>query len=178
MSDLVLKRFAELTTTELYGILQLRSQVFVVEQDCVFLDLDGVDTLEGTLHAFFPGQGRTMADPHGAELGKSLMPLAYARVLPPDFADGPAAEPGARSIGRVVTDPAVRGGGWGRRLVADLVEAFPGEPLTLNAQSHLERFYSGFGFSPNGPRFDEDGIEHTPMSRPASALVGDAAGTL
>ena len=98
-----------------------------------------------------------MADTHGAELGKSLMPLAYARVLPPDFADGPAAEPGARSIGRVVTDPAVRGGGWGRRLVADLVAAFPGEPLTLNAQSHLGRFYSGFGFSPNGPRFDEDG---------------------
>ncbi len=56
MSDLVLKRFAELTTTELYGLLQLRSQVFVVEQDCVFLDLDGVDTLEGTLHAFYPGE--------------------------------------------------------------------------------------------------------------------------
>lgn len=171
MSDLVLKRFSELTTRELYGLLQLRSQVFVVEQDCVFLDLDGVDTLEGTLHAFYPGEGRIMADTHGEQGGRSLMPAAYARVLPADFTDGPAAEPGARSIGRVVTDPDLRGGGWGRRLLTDLLAAFPGEPLTLNAQSHLEGFYAGFGFSPNGPRFDEDGIEHTPMSRPIVAEV-------
>ncbi|WP_137825777.1 GNAT family N-acetyltransferase [Brevibacterium sp. 2SA] len=168
MSELVIKPFAELTTAELYGILQLRSQVFVVEQDCVFLDLDGVDTLPGTLHAFHPGDGGTIPDSHGAEAGVSLMPRAYARILPEGFADGPAAVPGARSIGRVITDPAARGQGWGRRLIAEVVAEFAHLPLTLNAQSHLEGFYTGFGFAPNGPRFDEDGIEHTPMGRTAT----------
>ncbi|MGO2037204.1 MAG: GNAT family N-acetyltransferase [Brevibacterium sp.] len=165
--ELIVRTFDELSRDELYGILQLRSQVFVVEQNCVFLDQDGTDTLTGTLHAFFPGESRTMQDTHGSEVGRSLMPRSYARVLPPGFPDGPASEPGARSIGRVVTDPSARGQGWSGRLIAGLVEAYGAEPLTLNAQSHLEGFYSRFGFAPNGPRFMEDGIEHTPMSRPA-----------
>lgn len=168
-SQLVVKTFDELTLAELYGIMQLRSQVFVVEQSCIFFDQDGVDTLPQTLHAFFPGDVRTMQDSHGAEVGRSLAPNAYARMLPPDFPDGPAFEPGARSIGRVVTNPEVRGGGWGRRLISELVAGHSHGLLTLNAQSHLESFYAGFGFSPNGPRFFEDGIEHTPMSRPAIA---------
>ncbi len=177
MSDLVLKRFAELTTTELYGILQARSQVFVVEQDCVFLDLDGVDTLEGTRMRSSRDRGGRWPIRTVRSSGRASCRSPTRGCSHPTSPTVRRRNPG-RGIGRVVTDPAVRGGGWGRRLVADLVEAFPGEPLTLNAQSHLERFYSGFGFSPNGPRFDEDGIEHTPMSRPASALVGDAAGTL
>ena len=168
-SRLVVKTFDELTIEELYGILQLRSQVFVVEQSCVFLDQDGVDTLPQTLHAFFPDEARTMQDTHGAEVGRSFAPKAYARMLPPDFPDGPAFEPGARSIGRVVTNPEIRGGGWGRRLIGEFVTAHAHRLLTLNAQTHLEAFYESFGFSPNGPRFLEDGIEHTPMSRPADA---------
>lgn len=167
-SRLVVKTFDELTIEELYGIMQLRSQVFVVEQNCVFLDQDGVDTLPQTLHAFYPGDVRTMQDTHGAEVGRSLAPKAYARMLPPDFPDGPASEPGARSISRVATNPHVRGDGWGRSLIGELVAGHGQGLLTLNAQSYLEAFYTSFGFSPNGPRFLEDGIEHTPMSRPAN----------
>lgn len=166
-SPLLVKTFDELTVTELYGILQLRSEVFVVEQDCSFLDQDGVDTLPQTLHAFYPDAARTMQDSHGAEAGRSLAPKAYARILPPDFPDGPAFEPGACSISRVVTSPRLRGQGWGRRLIGELIADHAHSLLTLNAQTHLEDFYSSFGFSPNGPRFLEDGIEHTPMSRPA-----------
>lgn len=168
-SSLVVKAFDDLSVTELYGIVQLRSQVFVVEQDCVFLDQDGVDTLPQTLHAFYPDDERTMQDSHGAEVGRSLAPKAYARILPPDLRDGPAFEPGARSISRVVTNPHVRGEGWGRKLIGEVVAEYGHGLLTLNAQTHLESFYTSFGFSPNGPRFVEDGIEHTPMSRRASA---------
>lgn len=170
MSDetaLVVKTFDQLSIEELYGIVQLRSQVFVVEQHCIFLDQDGVDTLPQTLHAFYPDEARMMKDTHGAEVGRSLAPTAYARLLPPDLPDGPAFEPGARSISRVVTNPVARGRGWGRRLIGELVAGHSHQLLTLNAQTHLEPFYSSFGFSPNGPRFLEDGIDHTPMSRQA-----------
>ena len=163
----VIRTFAQLQAEELYGILQLRSRAFVVEQECVFLDPDGVDTLPETLHIFYPRPASTMADTHGAAFGRDLAPWAYARLLPADVPDGPAARPGARSISRVVTLPEARGQGWSRRLLADIVDAWSNSPLTLNAQSHLEGLYGSFGFAPNGPRFLEDGIEHTPMERPA-----------
>lgn len=166
-TELVVKTFDELLPTELYGILQLRSRVFVVEQECVFLDPDGVDSLPETLHFFYSRPATAMSDTHGAEHGRDLSPWAYARLLPAEVPDGPAARPGARSISRVATHPDARGQGWGRRLLSDIVHAWSTAPLTLNAQSHLEGLYSSFGFAPNGPRFDEDGIEHTPMERPA-----------
>ncbi|WP_166824260.1 GNAT family N-acetyltransferase [Brevibacterium limosum] len=163
----IVRTFAELRPEELYGILQLRSRVFVVEQECVFLDPDGVDTLPETLHFFCPRPATPMADTHGAEHGRDLAPWAYARLLPADVPDGPAAREGARSISRVATHPDARGQGWGRRLLSDIVDAWSTTPLTLNAQSHLEGLYASVGFAPNGPHFDEDGIEHTPMERPA-----------
>lgn len=166
------RTFSELRPEELYGIMQLRSQVFVVEQNCLFLDPDGVDTLPETLHVFHPRPPRAMADTHGAEFGRDLGPWAYARILPADVPDGPAARPGARSISRVVTHPEARGQGWGRRLLADIVDRFSDQLLTLNAQSHLEGLYTAFGFAANGPRFFEDGIEHTPMQRPAGRSHG------
>jgi ElaA protein len=163
----VIRTFAELKPAELYGIMQLRSRIFVVEQECLFLDPDGVDTLPGTLHVFYPRPAQAMRDTHGAEFGRDLGPWAYARILPADVPDGPAARPGASSISRVITHPEARGQGWGRKLMADIVERWATQPLTLNAQSHLEGFYGSFGFVPNGPWFLEDGIEHTPMERPA-----------
>lgn len=163
----VVKTFDQLLPAELYGILQLRSRAFVVEQECVFLDADGVDTLPETLHFFYPRSATAMSDTHGAEHGRDLAPWAYARLLPADVPDGPAARPGARSISRVATHPDARGQGWSRRLLTDVVGAWSDSPLTLNAQSHLEGLYGSFGFAPNGPRFDEDGLEHTPMERPA-----------
>lgn len=164
-APLIRKPFTELSTTELYGILQLRSAVFVVEQSCVFLDLDGIDTLPETVHAFIPQPTRAARDSHGAQSGMSLMPAAYARVLPLSFPDGPAGAPDARSIGRVVTDPEVRGTGTGLRLLGALVAVYGNAPLVMNAQSHLEGYYGRLGFVPNGPRFMEDGIEHTPLRR-------------
>ncbi|MCQ9366973.1 GNAT family N-acetyltransferase [Brevibacterium sp. 50QC2O2] len=170
---LITRAFPELTGTELYGLLQLRSQVFVVEQDCVFLDLDGVDMLPDTIHAFIPAPAfglpevRPMVDSHGAPAGLCAMPAAYARVLPAGFIDGPAGEPASRSIGRVVTDPGIRGKRLGSTLMRSLVARFgPETVLTLNGQSHLRGFYETFGFTVSGDEFIEDGIPHLPMRRP------------
>src|SRR5699024_4048896 len=92
----IVRTFSALRAEELYGIMQLRSQVFVLEQNCLFLDPDGVDTLPETLHGFHPRPPRAMADTHGAEFGRELGPWAYARILPAEVPDGPAARRGAR----------------------------------------------------------------------------------
>ena len=160
-----------LTQLELYGILQLRSRVFVVEQESLYLDLDGVDLMPGTLHLFLPARGpalRPARDSHGSESGLSAEPEAYARILPEGYEDGPAARPGARSVGRVVTSPDARGQGLGRLLAQEVVRLFGQKDLTLNAQSHLDDYYGRCGFSVSGPEFLEDGIPHVPMHRPGS----------
>lgn len=140
--------FADLGVQRLYDALALRSEVFVVEQQCVFLDLDGLDrhtwhllgeTADGQLHA-------------------------YARLIPPGL-KGPDA-----LIGRVVTAPAARGSGAGRALMAEALaqcqRLWPGRSITLHAQAHLERFYAGFGFQPVGQTYIEDGIPHIEMRLP------------
>src|SRR5699024_10955907 len=93
-----------------------------------------------------------------------------ARILPADVPDGPAARPGARSISRVVTHPEARGQGWGRRLLADIVERFSDQPLTLHAQSRLEGLFTAFGFAANGPRLLQDGTGCT--ARPGAERPG------
>jgi ElaA protein len=139
-------RFAELTTTELYGILRLRVDVFVVEQECFYPELDGRDTEPGTLHVWYAGAGG--------------LPVAYLRVLD---------DAGTARIGRLVTDPSARGGGLAGRLVAATLELIGERDCVLAAQSHLTGFYARFGFATSGPEFVEDGIPHTPMHRPATA---------
>lgn len=155
-----------LSAEELYGILQLRSEVFVVEQDCVYADLDGLDLHPETVHVFVPRSPRPSRDSHGAETGTAYSPAACARLLPASIPDGPAAVPGARSVGRVISAPDTRGTGMGRALLAAVIAEFGHEPLTLNAQAHLERFYGDFGFAVSGEEFIEDGIPHLPMHRP------------
>lgn len=165
----VLTHAAGLTASELYGILQLRNRVFVVEQDCAYLDMDGVDLLPGAQHLFLPAADpapRPAADSHGGTSGLTLEPRAYARILPDGFADGPAARAGARSVGRVVTSPDARGEGLGHRLMQEVVRVFGHGGLTLNAQSHLAEYYGRQGFAVDGPEFLEDGIPHVPMHRP------------
>ncbi len=160
-----------LSGPELYGILQLRSRVFVVEQECSYLDLDGVDLVPGTLHLFLPAQGppvRPARDSHGGASGLTAEPAAYARILPDGYEDGPAARPGARSVGRVATSPEARGQGLGHRLLQEVVGLFGRDDLTLNAQSHLDGYYGRCGFSVSGPGFLEDGIPHVPMLRPGT----------
>jgi ElaA protein len=141
-------RFDELTVGQLYDLLRLRSQVFVVEQNCVFLDIDGLD--RETLHLLGTGEDGALR--------------AYTRLIPPGVKAPDAL------IGRVVTAPAARGGGTGRALMTESVarceQLWPGHAITLHAQAHLERFYASFGFAPVGEPYMEDGIPHIEMRKP------------
>lgn len=136
-----------LRVDDLYDALALRAAVFVLEQNCPFVDPDGADRQSAHL------LGRNDA----GDL------LAYLRVVDPGIK---YAEP---AIGRVVTAPEVRGTGAGRALFAEglarCVAAWPGRGVWLNAQSRLERFYAGFGFRRAGQDFLEDDIPHVPMWR-------------
>ncbi|HEY9107546.1 MAG TPA: GNAT family N-acetyltransferase [Roseateles sp.] len=141
-------RFDELTVRQLHDLLKLRSEVFVVEQNCVFLDIDGLDPK--TWHLLGTGDDGRL--------------LAYTRLIPPGVKAPDAL------IGRVVTSPAVRGGGTGRALMAESVaqceRLWPGRAITLHAQAHLERFYGSFGFMQSGEPYIEDGIPHLEMRKP------------
>ena len=144
-------RFDELDVFELDAIFRARQQVFVLEQNCVYLDADGHDA-----HSFHLAAWGDVRD----------VPLAYARVVSPGQK---YAEP---SIGRVITTGAARGSGLGRELVRRAVAhcsaAFPGQGIRISAQSQLERFYVDAGFAVVGERYLEDGIAHTEMLRPCS----------
>lgn len=135
------RTFGELSVDELYALLRLRSAVFVVEQECAYLDLDGRDTEPSARHVWA-----------AADDGR---PRAYLRVL--DDGD-------ERRIGRVVTDPSARSNGLAARLVAHVLEHHRG-PWVLDAQSHLTGWYARFGFTVAGDEFVEDGIAHVPMRR-------------
>jgi ElaA protein len=145
--ETVCKPWSALSTDELYAALALRAEVFVVEQNCPYLDPDGGD--RDAWHLWIP-------DDRGL--------LAYARVFPPGVRDACAV------IGRVVSAPRARGEGHGRAVVqaaVDLCAArYPGD-ITLGAQKYLLRFYAGFGFARDGDDYLEDGIEHVPMRRRA-----------
>ena len=133
----------ELAPRVLYAILQLRSQVFVVEQTCVFLEPDGRDLEPACRHLWVEGEGGDV--------------LAAARVLD----DG-----GARRIGRIVTADAHRRRGLGGRLVEHYLARYPG-PWVLDGQAHLAGWYRRFGFEVSGPEYLDDGILHVPMRREA-----------
>lgn len=143
--------FGELGVHELQRIHMARQQVFVVEQDCVYLDADEADEVCWHLAAWREGE---------AEL------LAYARIVPPGV------KYAETSIGRVITSAAARGTGLGRELVrravAQAEAIFPGRGIRISAQAHLARFYAGYGFSTVGNEYLEDGIPHIEMHRPAA----------
>ncbi|MGE5865532.1 MAG: GNAT family N-acetyltransferase [Rhizobacter sp.] len=141
------RRFEALDAATLYAILRLRSEVFVVEQQCIYGDVDGKDV---EAHHVWAMDGDHLA--------------AYARVLPPGVSFDEA------SIGRVVTAPPYRSMGAGRLLVARSIEAcersFGAQPIRIGAQSHLQRFYGRFGFVACSDEYVEDGIPHIDMLRP------------
>lgn len=137
------RAFAELTLAELYAIVVLREQVFVVEQACVYQDADGLDPIARHLWA---ARGDAIA--------------AYLRIVP---AGAKFAEP---SIGRVIVAPEERGTGLGRALMARGIAAIGGGPIRIGAQAHLERFYGELGFRRASDDYDEDGIPHLEMLRP------------
>lgn len=145
----ILKPWSELTTDELYELLALRAEVFVVEQTCPFQDLDGLDRREGVWH-LLGYQGDQLA--------------AYARIMAPGIGD----ERGA-AIGRVVTSPKARGGGLGHKLIGEAVKACEAHWLThsiwLGAQAHLQGFYGQHGFVAEGEGYVEDDIPHIGMRK-------------
>ena len=153
--------FGALAPDELYAALQLRQLVFIIEQQCTFLDADGRDDKAWHLLGWTSDDGR-----------RSL--AAYARVFPPGVKYPPA------SIGRVVTHPRVRRSGAGRALMAEalrgLEEMAPGSEIRIEAQLYLVRFYQSFGFRPVGEEYLEDGIVHVDMIRPG-ALPADSGDT-
>lgn len=141
---IVSKRFVDLTNVELYELLRLRCDVFVVEQACAYPELDGRDTEAGTMHHW-------IADRPDAD-----RIAVYLRTLTePD---------GSTRIGRVATAPTARGRGLAARLVAHVGDATSG-PIVLDAQSHLVDWYRRLGYEVDGDEFVEDGIAHVPMRR-------------
>jgi ElaA protein len=134
---------ADIAAADLYAALALRAEVFVVEQDCPYLDPDGRDLEPTTEHLWIELDGR---------------PVAYLRVL--DEPDG------TLRIGRVVTAPDHRGRRLTARLLDAALEGVTG-PVVLSAQSHLIHIYARHGFVPDGDEFLDDGIPHTPMRRAA-----------
>ena len=143
-------RFSELTPHALYAVLRARSDVFVVEQNCVFLDLDDADQDAWHLMGWIGrGPGRTLA--------------AYLRVLAPGCKFTEA------SIGRVLTTRDFRRTGVGRALMIEGVrkclEIHPGHAIRIGAQRYLSDFYGGFGFRAASEPYLEDGIEHIEMLR-------------
>jgi ElaA protein len=139
-----LKPFDRLTPNELYQLLRLRSEVFVVEQQCIYLDEDNRDQ-----HAFHL-------------MGwQSQMLAAYSRLFKPgDYFE-------EASIGRIITAPEMRHKGIGRSLVKKSIEItrrlYGNIPVKIAAQYYLRAFYRSFGFQTAGEIFLEDGIEHIEM---------------
>ena len=136
--------FAELTTAELYGVLQLRQEVFVVEQDSAYLDLDGVD--QDAIHMLCKRDSGI---------------VAYQRCLPPGLKYPES------SLGRILVCQAMRGQQLGRELVERGIEHnlqhWPGHDICISAQAHLLAFYGSLGFVAEGEEYLEDRIPHRKM---------------
>jgi ElaA protein len=142
------KPFSALSTHEVYDMLAARNAVFVVEQNCVYGDIDGQDANAWHLFAYGDSDG-----------DKQL--AGYLRVLLPD-----EREPDIR-IGRVLTTVAFRGIGLGSSMLEEalkhIVAQWPDAAISLHAQAHLQAFYGAFGFEPVSDVHDEDGIPHVWM---------------
>ena len=146
MLDIKVKTFQELSTQELYDVLQLRSEVFVVEQDCVYQDIDGKD--QKALHV----------------IGyKGNKVVAYARVFEPGYYFNEA------SIGRVVVKDSERDLNYGHDIMKASVAAvqryYKVNTIKISAQTYLRRFYNNLEFYEVGEEYLEDGIPHIAMLR-------------
>ena len=140
----LVKKFEELSPYQLYAILQLRNEVFVVEQNCVFQDADDKDQNSWHLMGF-----------------DNNKLVAYTRLVPPGEIHKES------SIGRVVTSPLVRGNKIGKELmersIATTYNLFGKSPIKIGAQVYLKKFYESLGFKKISDIYLEDGIEHIYM---------------
>lgn len=143
--QILIKSFKELSLEELYELLKLRSAVFVVEQDCVYQDLDDKDQESNHLLLFY----------------EEIL-VAYCRILRPGLA-----YPDHSSIGRVVAHPQFRKKGWGilimNRAIQYCRDHFKNTDIKISAQCYLDQFYQGLGFEDTGDHYLEDGIPHQAM---------------
>ncbi len=139
IGDIAVARFADLDPEVLYKLLRLRADVFVVEQECAYPDIDGRDLEPDSLHLWIGG----------------VEPVAYLRVL-----NGPPT--GTSRIGRVVTSPSARGEGLAKALMHKALASTMG-PVVLDAQTYLVEWYEQLGFKVDGNEYLDDGIPHTPM---------------
>jgi ElaA protein len=138
--------FTKLSTTQLYEILYLRSEVFVLEQTCIYQDLDRKDMQSSVQHLM---------------MLENEQLLGYARLLPPGISyDTP-------SMGRIVISPKARDKGLGRALIQAAIDRtcslWPKGEITIGAQSHLSHLYQSFGFKEISEHYLEDGISHVDM---------------
>jgi ElaA protein len=145
---------SDLDAAALYAILRLRSEVFVVEQSCPYQDMDGLDLEGSTRHLWLTGAGSA--------------PLAYLRLL--------RESDGVARIGRVCVSPRARRQGHAGTLMVAALAEIGDQAAVLHAQSYAVGLYAAAGFVQDGPEFDEDGIPHIPMRRPAP-ITGPAAGS-
>lgn len=140
----IFKKFDELSTAELYAVMQLRNEVFVVEQNCVYQDADNKD--QSSMHLC--GWDETKL-------------VAYTRIMPPGISYTEA------SIGRVVTSPAYRACGAGRQLMKESISytfsQFNCTQIKIGAQVYLTKFYQSLGFVQSSIEYLEDGIPHIEM---------------
>lgn len=139
-----LKSFQELSTQELYSILQIRNAVFIVEQACCYQDVDNKDI--SALHLFYT---------------KDNAMLAYCRILPAGVSYKEA------SFGRFLTVQSARNMGLGKVLIEQALyhikDRWPKTSIRISAQQYLEKFYQGFGFKTQGNMYLEDDIPHVEM---------------
>lgn len=142
--------FEELTTDELYAILKLRQQVFVVEQQCIYQDCDGRDKNAHHLLGWHNTGGQPKL-------------VAYLRIIYPGRRGGPP------SIGRVLTHPDFRRTGLGKEIMTKCLksidELYPKSAVGISAQHYLISFYESFGFHVSSDGYLEDGIPHVEMLR-------------
>ncbi|SDC66649.1 GNAT family N-acetyltransferase [Actinokineospora iranica] len=135
----------DLTADTLYRLLRLRVEVFMLEQDCLYQELDGRDRLPDTVHLWWQPDDE---------------PLAYLRVL--------GAPGGERRVGRVCVARQARGTGLGGRLMAAALAHIGSDESVLDAQVHVRDMYTRFGYLPEGEVFDDHGVDHIRMRRPAT----------
>lgn len=144
----ICKHHSDLGKGQLYALLKLRSDVFVVEQKCAYPDLDGQD-LEGDTHHLMGWEDDQL--------------VAYLRLLDPQSQGGDVV------IGRVVTAPAGRGKGLGHKMMEQALKQaekhWPQVPIYLSAQAHLQKYYGRYGFVVAGEEYLEDDIPHIGMRR-------------
>lgn len=141
------KKFEDLSAYELYKIMQLRQDVFVLEQTCLYRDCDDKDLAAKHVYLLQDDQC-----------------VAYSRLLPPDLS-----YPGCSSIGRVVVHPAYRQHAYGKILMEQSINSlfhdFPDYPIRISGQQYLEKFYNNLGFLTESDVYLEDDIPHLEMTR-------------